>query len=186
MRRDAHMREILDDGFAQLDGAQPSVITAEFDKPELPRSVETDSGQELPEIGYFDDHTAPQTVLVPRRNRHSFMAVGRPSPTRATAAARSAPIAPSRGAHARKPVNVRGRESFRIAALGTANLGQARSSSREMAARRKEKTSPPIAAKSSLRLAHETRAGAAPRGKPASSSPKGHATNRDAGKRGRR
>lgn len=35
-RRDAHMREILDDGFAQLEGAPPSVYTAEFDRPDPP------------------------------------------------------------------------------------------------------------------------------------------------------
>ncbi len=35
-RRDAHMREILDDGFAQLEGALPRVITAEFDRSEPP------------------------------------------------------------------------------------------------------------------------------------------------------
>lgn len=33
VRRDAHMREILDDGFAQLlDGAPPRIFTAEFDR----------------------------------------------------------------------------------------------------------------------------------------------------------
>lgn len=33
-RRDNHMEEILDDGFAQLlEGAPPSVVTAEFDRP---------------------------------------------------------------------------------------------------------------------------------------------------------
>lgn len=34
--RDRHMREILDDGFAQLEGAPPSVVTAEFDRPDPP------------------------------------------------------------------------------------------------------------------------------------------------------
>ncbi|MGZ8216114.1 D-alanyl-D-alanine carboxypeptidase family protein [Methylomagnum sp.] len=34
--RDQHMREILDDGFAQLNGAEPSVITAAFDRPAPP------------------------------------------------------------------------------------------------------------------------------------------------------
>jgi D-alanyl-D-alanine carboxypeptidase len=34
--RDQHMREILDDGFAQLNGAEPGVITAAFDRPAPP------------------------------------------------------------------------------------------------------------------------------------------------------
>ncbi|HYE33843.1 D-alanyl-D-alanine carboxypeptidase family protein [Methylocaldum sp.] len=34
--RDAHMRDILDDGFAQLDGLEPKVHTASFDQPEPP------------------------------------------------------------------------------------------------------------------------------------------------------
>lgn len=34
--RDRHMREILDDGFAQLEGAPPRVVTAEFDRPDPP------------------------------------------------------------------------------------------------------------------------------------------------------
>jgi D-alanyl-D-alanine carboxypeptidase len=33
VRRDNHMREILDDGFAQLYGAPPGFIVAEFEKP---------------------------------------------------------------------------------------------------------------------------------------------------------
>jgi D-alanyl-D-alanine carboxypeptidase len=36
IRRDAHMRDILDDGFAQLDGEPSRVFTAEFDHPEPP------------------------------------------------------------------------------------------------------------------------------------------------------
>lgn len=35
-RRDAHMQEILDDGFAQLEGAQPQLILAPFDRPAAP------------------------------------------------------------------------------------------------------------------------------------------------------
>ena len=37
VRRDDHMREILDDGFAQLDGAPPGYIEAGFDRPSEPR-----------------------------------------------------------------------------------------------------------------------------------------------------
>jgi D-alanyl-D-alanine carboxypeptidase len=37
VRRDDHMREILDDGFAQLDGAPPGYIEAGFDRPAEPR-----------------------------------------------------------------------------------------------------------------------------------------------------
>lgn len=37
VRRDNHMREILDDGFAQLDGAPAAFIVADFEKPPLPR-----------------------------------------------------------------------------------------------------------------------------------------------------
>jgi D-alanyl-D-alanine carboxypeptidase len=35
-RRDAHMRAILDDGFAQLEGREPSVTIAGFDAPNTP------------------------------------------------------------------------------------------------------------------------------------------------------
>lgn len=38
VRRDNHMREILDDGFAQLDGAPAGFIVADFEKPPVPRS----------------------------------------------------------------------------------------------------------------------------------------------------
>ncbi|MGX2040645.1 D-alanyl-D-alanine carboxypeptidase family protein [Methylocaldum sp. MU1018] len=34
--RDAHMRDILDDGFAQMQGLEPKIHTATFDQPELP------------------------------------------------------------------------------------------------------------------------------------------------------
>jgi D-alanyl-D-alanine carboxypeptidase len=54
--RDAHMRDILDDGFAQLEGLEPKVHTASFDQPEPPtllsrpklsqRSVEKRTGRE--------------------------------------------------------------------------------------------------------------------------------------------
>lgn len=37
VRRDDHMREILDDGFAQLNGAPPGYIEAGFDRPSEPR-----------------------------------------------------------------------------------------------------------------------------------------------------
>lgn len=39
-RRDEHMKEILDDGFAQLlEGAPPGIVTAEFDRPAPPPSL---------------------------------------------------------------------------------------------------------------------------------------------------
>jgi len=37
VRRDRHMREILDDGFAQMNGAAPREIVAEFERAPMPR-----------------------------------------------------------------------------------------------------------------------------------------------------
>ena len=37
VRRDQHMRDILDDGFAQLAGYPPSIDTADFDRPDSPK-----------------------------------------------------------------------------------------------------------------------------------------------------
>lgn len=39
VRRDRHMRDILDDGFAQLAGAPPRILSAEFEQEALPRRL---------------------------------------------------------------------------------------------------------------------------------------------------
>ena len=39
VRRDRHMREILDDGFAQLSGSPPRGVIAEFERVPVPRGA---------------------------------------------------------------------------------------------------------------------------------------------------
>jgi len=47
-RRDTHMEEILDDGFAQLDGAEPQIIVAPFDRPPAAPVLLARPGEEFP------------------------------------------------------------------------------------------------------------------------------------------
>lgn len=46
-RRDAHMRDLLDDGFAQLEGREPTLITAGLGQPELLRRPQEFEPQRL-------------------------------------------------------------------------------------------------------------------------------------------
>ena len=53
VRRDSHMRDILNDGFAQLDGAAPGYVEASFDaKPEVSRSRLTRYESEPPQLTF--------------------------------------------------------------------------------------------------------------------------------------
>lgn len=69
--RDQHMREILDDGFAQLNGAEPGVITAAFDRPAPPvllarsRAAEPEEAQ-LSEMAHRKRGTKAAAPAAPR------------------------------------------------------------------------------------------------------------------------
>ena len=55
VRRDRHMREILDDGFAQLNGASPSNVIAEFERQSggvSRRAFETESEPDEPHLAF--------------------------------------------------------------------------------------------------------------------------------------
>jgi D-alanyl-D-alanine carboxypeptidase len=65
-RRDAHMREILDDGFAQLDGQPPSVHMAGFDAPAAAKPLmlaSADSVNEVSAPARKPRHPSPQPVV---------------------------------------------------------------------------------------------------------------------------
>jgi D-alanyl-D-alanine carboxypeptidase len=89
-RRDEHMREILDDGFAQLlEGAPPGIVTAEFDKPNPRTLLASPRLVESPEPEF--DESEP---VRPRRTQRMAKALGlddlpvRPSKGRQREAAR--------------------------------------------------------------------------------------------------
>jgi D-alanyl-D-alanine carboxypeptidase len=60
-RRDAHMRDILDDGFAQLDGGAPSIRVASLAPPELLRQPQDFERERLPK-----SRREPRVVLAER------------------------------------------------------------------------------------------------------------------------
>ena len=85
VRRDRHMREILDDGFAQMNGAAPREIVAEFERAPMPRGrslqdLELDS----PTLSFGSPRhfKAPRVVAEPSRksaNQKSQKALLAPS-----------------------------------------------------------------------------------------------------------
>jgi hypothetical protein len=111
-RRDEHMREILDDGFAQvLEGAPPGVITAEFDKPEsLPNLVGKGRLFESPDPEFDEDEP-----VRPRRTQRLAESLGLDDlPVRASKLHRHSPVRISEDVPEREaPVRHRGAPSAR-------------------------------------------------------------------------
>jgi D-alanyl-D-alanine carboxypeptidase len=115
-RRDSHMREILDDGFAQLEGAPAGYIVAEFEKPPEPRARRRLEQFELdpPQVTFGSANRfkttrpAPEVVRLgnvyraPRETRAAMRPEPRPvvSKPRATPALSSSPAASRRAADA--------------------------------------------------------------------------------------
>jgi D-alanyl-D-alanine carboxypeptidase len=97
VRRDDHMREILDDGFAQLNGAPPGYIEAGFDHPSEPRGqgrLFSGLDDELPQVTFgsakrFKSGVSPsgapypRSVYNPPRNSRSSVSMSQSSETRA-------------------------------------------------------------------------------------------------------
>lgn len=115
-RRDSHMREILDDGFAQLEGAPAGYIVAEFEKPPEPRARRRLEQFELdpPQVTFGSANRfkttrpGPEVVRLgnvyraPRETRAAMRPEPRPvvSKPRATPALSSSPAASRRAADA--------------------------------------------------------------------------------------
>lgn len=76
VRRDRHMRDILDDGFAQLAGAPPRVLSAEFEQEALPRHLREPIEVGTPRL--IPRHGKPHGATV-RHQRHSGAVVSKPS-----------------------------------------------------------------------------------------------------------
>lgn len=121
-RRDAHMREILDDGFAQLSGAPPAFIEADFNRPAEPRAAArlADLEPGWPRVTFGSPahfrsaratgrHARPAVTTEARGNpAHGKASAARSGPARQGSASANAPIrragvsrkAPTEKAHA--------------------------------------------------------------------------------------
>lgn len=104
-RRDEHMKEILDDGFAQLlEGAPPGIVTAEFDRPDPPPTLLARPRLiESPEVD-LPEPPRPRRALRLANYSEPDSPPVRPRNTREPVHARTRIATESRHARAEKPV----------------------------------------------------------------------------------
>jgi len=103
VRRDRHMREILDDGFAQLSGAAPRGVIAEFERVPVPRGARERIELDSPRLVFGNPKKFKASVARNAANSASTPKAAKPKSQVATAGHATKSVPKTSGAPAKAP-----------------------------------------------------------------------------------